>query len=122
MGALPLEVDPTMTGTPPPSSLSTLEGYAASHPQFQVTSSVPALLGQAVTMARQVGGAVVDVGCGEGGTLAALRGAGRRPRSGSARDDGTHPHPRRSSQDQVSSLPNRLRTRLRRRHHCRGCH
>lgn len=73
MGALMLGVDSTMTGTPPPSSRSTLEGYAASHPQFQVTSSVPALLSQAVTMARRVGGAVVDVGCGEGGTLAALR-------------------------------------------------
>lgn len=61
-----------LTANPPPSSRSDLEGYAASHSQFEVTSALPALLHEAVTMARRVPGAVVDVGCGEGGTLAAL--------------------------------------------------
>ena len=66
-------LDPTLTANPPPSSRSTLEGYARSHSQFQVTSTLPELLHEAVTMARPVEGAVVDIGCGEGGTLAALR-------------------------------------------------
>lgn len=60
---------PSGTGT---ATRGSLERYAASHPQFEATSRVPTLLARAIAASRAVRGAVIDLGCGEGGTLAAL--------------------------------------------------
>jgi SAM-dependent methyltransferase len=56
----------------PSSRQASLERYAATHSQFEVTSRIPQLLGRAVALSRHLDGAVIDLGCGEGGTLAAF--------------------------------------------------
>lgn len=52
-----------------------VERYAAEHPQLGVRSNVTDLLRGAIATAVALKGPVIDVGCGEGGTLAALRAA-----------------------------------------------
>lgn len=50
-----------------------LERYAEGHSQFGATSPVPDLLRSTMATASVLRGPIVDIGCGEGGTLAAVR-------------------------------------------------
>lgn len=52
-----------------------LEEYARRHPQFEATATVNDLLDRAVAAATPLAGRWFDLGCGEGGTLAAVRAA-----------------------------------------------
>jgi SAM-dependent methyltransferase len=50
-----------------------IEQYASEHPQLARQSSIPPLLATTIDGLPQSHGVVLDVGCGEGGTLRALR-------------------------------------------------
>lgn len=58
--------------TAAPSSRQASRSGTPPHSQFEVTSRIPQLLGRAVALSRHLDGAVSDLGCSEGGTLAAF--------------------------------------------------
>jgi SAM-dependent methyltransferase len=51
---------------------STIDNYAATHPQLAERASIGPLLARAVAHATARGGLIVDVGCGEGMTLGTI--------------------------------------------------